>query len=215
MREQGRNAFDNIDPECQEAYDIGKQKSIATRVNMPLEKYNTAGIPIFIPDHDVWNCDSYLDDENKHPCKLNCCKEMSIMSFVLISDFEVLRWLCLHRLMDIECNRPGCKQDCFPVSLGGAKVGLKCSGCNFISKGGLRGFWRKGRIGITRMVAIVFAIVCGISLKFVKSILGIKLNKNTWTKYVKDVGMVVAEALEKNRRDPRYHDDFIFYILYL
>ena len=213
MREQGRNAFDNIDPECQEAYDIGKQKSIATRVNMPLEKYKTAGIPIFTPNHDVWNCDG--KDKNKDPCKLNCCKDMTIMSFVLISDFEVLRWLCLHRLMDIECNHPGCKQDCFPVSLGGAKVGLKCSGCNFISKGGLRGFWSKGRLGITRMVAVVFAIVNGLSLKVVRNILGIDLNKNTWTKYVKDVGMVVAEALEKNRRDPRYHDDFIFYILYL
>ena len=210
--QEGRNAWDNLGPELQEAMrdkqDLGRQRGIATRVQRAFQKFNTPGIPMFQPNHDVWKCNGYVDDDDEYPCQFNCCKDVSMMSFVMISDFEVLRWLCHHRLMDIECNRPGCKQDCIPVSLGGSKVGLKCTVCGFLSKGGLRGFWRQGRLGITRMVAIVYSIVSGISLNFVKSVLDIKLNKNTWTKYVKDVGMVVAEALEKNRRDPANKYEF-------
>ena len=114
MIQEGRNAWDNIDPECQEALrdklDIGRQKGIATRVQRAFDKYNTPGTPMFKPVHDVWKCDGYVEDKKEHPCK-----EISMMSLVLISDFEVLRWLCLHRLMDIECNRRGCKQDSIPV----------------------------------------------------------------------------------------------------
>ena len=34
--------------------------------------------------------------------------------------------------------------------------------------------------------------------------LGVKLNTNTWTKYLKDLGLVVGEALERDRRTKKY-----------
>ena len=87
------------------------------------------------------------------------------------------------------------------MALGEKNVGPKRSkqGCGSVSKGGLRGFWRQGRLGVTKMLLIVFTIVGGWSRKTLK-MCGVKVNKNTWTKYIKDVGMVCAESLEKNRR---------------
>ena len=105
------------------------------------------------------------------------------MSFVNISDYEVLKWVCNHDLMDLECHRQGCDGSCAPVALGNKMVGLKCkkAGCGFISKGGLRGFWSKGRIGITKMLAISFTVACGSSCFNLVEMSGIKINKNTWT----------------------------------
>ena len=45
-----------------------------------------------------------------------------------------------------------------------------------------------------------YAIVNGLSYKALAEHIGININKNTYTKYVRDVGLVVGEALEKDRR---------------
>ena len=41
----------------------------------------------------------------------------------------------------------------------------------------------------------VFSVVGGLSYKDVADSIGIDISKNTWTQWVKDVGMVCAEAL--------------------
>ena len=60
--------------------------------------------------------------------------------------------------------------------------------------------WRMGRLGFTKMFAIVYAIVKGLSYKALAEHIGININKNTYTKYGRDVGLVVGEALEKDRK---------------
>ena len=96
-----------------------------------------------------------------------------------------------------------CTGQCVPIAMG-TSVGLKCSDCGEVSKGGLRGFWRNERLGMVRLVAVIFSIVTGISYKHLKKHLGVRLNKNTWTKYLKDLGLVVGEALERDRRTKKY-----------
>ena len=50
----------------------------------------------------------------------------------------------------------------------------------------------------------MYAIVTGISYKHLGAHLGVNINKNTWTRYLKDLGIVVGESLEKNRRTKKY-----------
>ena len=56
-------------------------------------------------------------------------------------------------------------------------------------------------MGPAKMVALVFAITAGVSYKNLCQV-GIKISKNTWTHYLKDIGMVLSEHLERDRRDP-------------
>ena len=53
-----------------------------------------------------------------------------------------------------------------------------------------------------RMLAVVYGIACGISGTILSKHIGITIGKNAFICYIKDVGMVCAEALERNRRDP-------------
>ena len=76
------------------------------RVFRAEDNYKIPGIPVLQPDHAVWRCTGFDDTvPEPQPCKLNCTKSMTMVSFVNISDFEVLKWLCNHKLMDLECNR--------------------------------------------------------------------------------------------------------------
>ena len=75
--------------------------------------------------------------------------------------------------------------------------------CGFLSVGGLRGFWSRGKLGVTKMLLVVYAIVSGLSYTHLVEQLGIYINKNTWSQYVKDVGIFCGEDLERNRRDPK------------
>ena len=59
-----------------------------------------------------------------------------------------------------------------------------------------------GHIGMVRMLAVVYGIACGISGTILSKHIGIPIGKNAFICYIKDVGMVCAEALERNRRDP-------------
>ena len=74
--------------------------------------------------------------------------------------------------------------------------------CREISKGGKRGYWAKGNMGFVKMMMVVFCISSGFSLKHVTRHIGVPLNKNTWTRYIKKLGLVSAELLERVRRDP-------------
>ena len=48
---------------------------------------------------------------------------------------------------------------------------------------------------LSKTVAMVHAIVMGVPFTMAKTILGLKINKNTWTKYIKDVGMILGEDI--------------------
>ena len=138
----------------------GREKGIAMKQAKAAEKYEKEGPPDRVPNLKVWDCSVY--DENRELCKFNCVKSVDCLSFVNVSDLKILKWLCSHRLMDVECNKSGCKGECYPIALG-QKVGLKCLDCLEVSKGGLRGFWAKGKLGVTRMMSLVFGIVKGLS----------------------------------------------------
>ena len=126
-------------------------------------------------------------------------ENVSLKSFIGVPNLLVHKWLINHQLTTKECNRTGCIGDCEVVAQGDG-VGLKCLVCNFISKGGHRSFWRMGKLPIAQMVLIVYCIILGFSLEIINDI--VPINKNTWTSYVKYVGMVCGEALERVRRDP-------------
>ena len=143
-----------------------------------------------------------MDENTRVPCKFSCVKDINYSSFINTAELTILTWLCDHKLMDLECNRSGCDGFCRPVALGDS-VGLKCTSesCGFLSRGGRRGFWRFGRLPLSKTVAMVHLIVMGVPFKMAKIVNGLKINKNTWTKYIKDVGMVLGEDLERKRRD--------------
>ena len=63
---------------------------------------------------EVLKCQGIIGDG---PCKFCCTKDVNMRAFMCISDFEVLKWLCMHRLMDLDCNRAQCGGECVPVSL--------------------------------------------------------------------------------------------------
>ena len=78
----------------------------------------------------------------------------------------------------------------------------KCTKYNQFSHGGLPGFWSQGKLPLAEMVLVVFPIFTGISFVHLTRDLGIKVSKNTWTRYMKDVDIVCGEDLEQDRWDP-------------
>ena len=183
--------------------DKGREHSAQVRTDKAEERYAGDGPPPpVVPNNGVWNCNGFLDDNNNEACKFECAKKVDLMSFVNATDLVLLKWLINHNLLEPDCNRDGCDGvACRPIALGN-EIGLKCDDCGYVSKGALRGFWSKGRLGLTKMVMVVFAVVTGMSLVQFRKYSGVKINKNTWTRYVKDIGMVCAEDLERDRRDP-------------
>ena len=164
------------------------------------DKYNKEGKPVLVPYTKCWDCEAH--DEQGGVCQFKCCDGIRLSSFYNVSELKILKWLINHKLMDVDCNMRNCSGGkCRPIALGD-KVGLKCTKCLEVSKGGLRGFWSKGKLGPTRALSVVFAIVNGTSFPQYTDVFGFPLNKNTWTKTIKDVGLVVGEALERNRRNP-------------
>ena len=49
---------------------------------------------------------------------------------------------------------------------------------------------------------VVFCIATGVSYAYATKHLGLQLNKNTWTRFVKLMGLIAGEFLEGNRQDP-------------
>ena len=166
---------------------------------------NTPGIPKIKAQPEVWECQGV-------DCNLSCVEDVTLLSFVGLDDITLQRWMVSHKMMDSNCNSTchipdnfrlqKCGGQCVPVSLSPTKVALKCQVCHTLSIGGLRGFWRMGRIGITKMAAIVFSIVNGVSQKVFTEVFGVKVNRNTYSKYIYDVGMVCGEELHRKRKDP-------------
>ena len=74
-----------------------------------------------------------------------------------------------------------CPGECRPIALADEiGVGLKCDLCLLIHKGGLRGFRSMGKLGACRMLAVVYAIITGVSYRSPKA-MGIKIAPGTWT----------------------------------
>ena len=114
----------------------------------------------------------------------------------------MLKWIVNHNLMDVNCNRAGCGGiSCQPIALG-EDVALKCIDCGEKSKGAKRGFWAQGKLGFVKQMFVVFSISSGFSFKHVMDHIGFVMNKNTWTKYVKRLGLISAELLQRVRQDP-------------
>ena len=197
--------WDNLDEQEREGVKdhLNKERPAAMqrRKDNAQEKYDKPGAPPLVPNLSCWECTGVT--ENQEMCGFKCTRQLNLASFYGVTDLKALWWLVYHKLLDTECNRNCCTGECVPVGLG-ESVGLKCKDCGHISRGGLGGFWTKGRLGIVRMVAVVFSIVTGLSFKHMRSHLGLKFNKNTWTKYVKDIGIVCGEALERDRRTNPY-----------
>ena len=117
------------------------------------------------------------------------------MRFANPPEICLIHWLADYKLMDVECNHAGCEGVCQLVALGNS-LGLKCLSevCGFISKGGRRGFWSKGQMLLGTTMAMVYSIVMGESFKTAKTYAGLDISKNTWTKYSKDIGLVLEKG---------------------
>ena len=205
----GRQAWENLSEDELERAVAGQRKGMyasgQVRHERAEQRYSGAGPPPPItPQLDIWKCKGFIGDDVNNVCQFNCTNSLTVLSFIGVTDLEIQKWIISHNLMDTDCNRKDsqgndCEGTCYSVALGN-KVGLKCDRCHSISKGGCRGLWRMGRLGFTKMFAIIYAIVKGLSYQALVSHIGIKVNKNTFTRYIRDVGLVVGEALERNRR---------------
>ena len=58
-----------------------------------------------------------------------------------------------------------------------------------------------GNLGPSKTVAVLFAIITGVSYKSLRS-MGKKVSVGPWTRYVKECGMFLSDTMERNRRNP-------------
>ena len=200
----GIHAYENLNEEQLNRINVGQSKGRELMQNRANVRYGTPGVPSIIPNNKVWECTGTVDADGQIPCKFSCLKQVDHSSFFNTPELTFLHYLTNHKLMDTDCNRNNCQGQCRPVALEDT-VGLKCTaeGCGAISKGGRRGFRSKGRLPLGKTIAMVHLIVTGCSYKLANTVLGLKISKNTWTRYIKDIGMVAGESLERNRREER------------
>ena len=173
----------------------GIETATANRAAAALVKHNTPGAPLLQSNREVWNCEGPPQD-----CNFSCLDNLSGTCFHDSPELNVMKWIVAHQLMDTKCEKDDCPGFCHVIALDD-KLWLKCGACNTYSRGGFRSFWAKGHMGISRMLGLVWGVVEGFSYQLLTKI-RIPCNKNTFTGLVKDVGLVCAEALERNRRDP-------------
>ena len=81
-------------------------------------------------------------------------------------------------------------------------MALKCSQCGQVSKGGEKGFWSKGKLGLVKMMIVFFSISSGFSVKHIVDHIGYAINENTWKRIIKSLRIVSADMPERVRRDP-------------
>ena len=177
------------------AQERGRETEIANRAAAADVRHNTPGAPLLKTHRELWNCEGPAQE-----CGFSCLDNLTGTCFHDTPELIILRWIVAHQLMDVKCERGECPGYCIAIAIDD-KLGLKCATCHSISRGGLRSFWAKGNLGISRMMALVWGVVEGFSYQLLTKI-RIPCNKNTFTSFVKDVGMVCAEALERNHRDP-------------
>ena len=116
----------------------------------------------------------------------------------------MMKWMVIHNLMVPSCQFTGCGgKECYPIARGN-ECGLKCPDCGRISWGGKRGLFEKSKLGFVKIMLVIYCIATGQSYANLTQHIGFALNKNTWTKYVKMVGLLAGEFMEGNRRDPDF-----------
>ena len=76
--------------------------------------------------------------------------------------------------------------------------GMKCDQLNYVHKGGLRELWAMGKLGHCRMLAVVYAIVTGVSYRNLKA-MGFMISPGRRTSYVKNMGMVLSRRKPDNK----------------
>ena len=81
------------------------------------------------------------------------------------------------------------------------QVSLQCKLCDTVEKRGYRSFFSYGKLWLTKMVMLTFGIVVGIPYKML-SHFGLHVNKNTCTRYVEVIALVIGEKLERDRLNP-------------
>ena len=197
VRDVGRHAWGNLVGEALQvaldAQERGREVETANRAAAADVRHNTPGAPLLTTDRDVWSCVGPSQE-----CSFSCLDNLSGNCFFDIPELVIMIWIIAHQLMDNKCEK--CPGYCSAIALED-RLGLRCDTCHTISRGGFRSFWAKGHLGISKMMALVWGIVEGFSYQLLTKI-KIPCNKNTFTSFVKDVGLVCAEALERNRRDP-------------
>ena len=67
-----------------------------------------------------------------------------------------------------------------------------------------RGIFAKSKLTFVKLVLVVFCISTGLSYAYFSKYYGVGCNKNTWSKYVKKIGLVAGEFMESNRRSPHF-----------
>lgn len=199
VKSVGRHAWENLLGEAlaaaQYGQERGRQVEIAHRAAAANVRHNTPGAPLLRLGTDNWTCEGPPQE-----CDFSCLDNVSAISFYETAELTILKWVVAHMLMDTKCERGECPGFGEAIALGD-RLGLRCATCHSISRGGFRSFWAKGKMGIAKMIALVWGVVEGFSYQQLAKI-RIPCNKNTYTGFVKDCGNVCAEALERNRRDP-------------
>ena len=189
-----------------EAQDKGRATAHENRDESSKKSYETPGTDPIVVRED--NKKNYMETTEKFysyiwdykgNCELYCAEQVTLKSFVNVTNLAMHKWLVSHDLTSIECNYNECSGKGVVIAHGDG-VALKCTTCKKISVGGHRGFWRMGKLPTVMMVNIVFSVVNGFSLSVLEQV--IHINKNTWSSYIQYVGIVLRETLERNRRDP-------------
>ena len=135
-------------------------------------------------------------------CRFTCTKNITMHSFFGVSQLVLLQWIVRHELIDTDCAVKDCDGTVRVISTihwsstGSQQVSLQCKLCHTVEKGGCRSFFSYGKLGLTKMVMLTFRIVVGIPYKML-SHFGLHVNKNTCTRYVKVIALVIGEKLER------------------
>ena len=103
----------------------------------------------------MWDCRG-----EEEGCCLQCVKTVDTWSFIGVSNLKMLKWIVAHRLIHVDCQTKNCRGEGYPVGLE-EEVGLKCSSCGEVSKGGKRGFLAKRKMGFVKSMLVVFCISVG------------------------------------------------------
>ena len=185
-----------MDVQEQDAEIENLRRGREVRLEQAEEQYNKEGEPDISPSHEVWE---YADAG----CRFTCTKNMTMHSFCGVSQLVVLQWIVRHELIDTDCAVKDCDGTVRVISTihwsstGSQQVSLQCKLCHTVEKGGCRSFFSYGKLGLTKMVMLTFGIVVGIPYKML-SHFGLHVNKNTCTRYVKVIALVIGEKLERH-----------------
>ena len=118
---------------------IGGVRGLSVQIERAEAIANTAGPPVLPAGHDGWLCPG--------GCDFACVSEVNIANFIGTSDIEILKWVYCHGLVDRTCK--ACGHEMHPIARG-IYTSAACDHCHVRTKGGLNGFWSKGKLGILK-----------------------------------------------------------------